>query len=333
MAGGGISTAFDAFFSSWFPIIFALIGGFAFAFRQYLRGTPYQSKKQLKKETVLVTGATSGMGQAAATDFASRGARVIMACRDIEAGQKIAQEIQKKTNNTNVTALHCDLSSLDSVRKFVEEFKKRESQLHILINNAGVMMCPKTLSTDKFEMQFAVNYLGPFLLTHLLLDTMKASAPARIVNVTAHAHQLGSINFDDLNHDEDYNPGHAYAQSKLAVAMFTITLAKYLEGSEVIVNCINPGIVNTNLHRHMPFRAHSFINMCFSPFVWYMFKKPEDGINTMMFCALEDALGNTSGKYFVECCPVNWHETTQDEDVQKKLWEESLKWTDLKLKS
>ncbi|GAB1601397.1 retinol dehydrogenase 13-like [Argonauta hians] len=331
MAGGGINSSFDSFFSSWFPVIFAIIGGFGFAFRKYLRGTPYESKKSLRGKTVLVTGATSGMGKAAAADFATRGARVIMACRDIAAGEKLAKRLQKSADNSNVKALHCDLSSFESVRKFAEEFKECETQLHILVNNAGVMMCPKTLSADKFEMQFAVNYLGHFLLTHLLLDTMKASAPARIVNITAHAHQLGTVDFDDINHDRDYNPGHAYAQSKLAVAMFTKTMAKYLQGSQVTVNCINPGIVNTNLHRHMPFRSNAFISLCFAPFIWYVFKKPEDGINTVMFCALDDALENSTGKYFVECCSVNWHESTENEDVLKTLWGESLKWTNVSL--
>lgn len=324
---GDFSSSFDSFFSSWYPIILALIGGFGFAFRQYLRGTPYESKKHLKGKTVLITGATCGMGKALALAFAQRGARVVLACRDTELAEKVVKEIRDTCDNINVIALHCDLSSMESVRAFAKEFKKCESQLHILVNNAGVMMCPKDLTEDKFEMQFGVNYLGHFLLTHLLLDHLKKSAPSRIVNVTAHAHQLGVIDFDDINQDNDYNPGHAYAQSKLAVALFTIELAQQLEGTDVTVNCVNPGVVNTSLHRHMPFRNHSFIKVCFAPFVWYLFKKPEDGINSMLFCALEDSIEQTTGKYFMECALTDWSEAVENEEVRKKLWEESLKWT------
>lgn len=275
----------------------------------------------------MITGATSGMGKAAALNFAQRGARVVLACRDLELAKKVVKEIQDSCDNINVNALHCDLSSMESIHSFVEEFKKLESQLHILVNNAAVMMCPKTLTEDKFEMQFGVNYLGHFLLTHLLLDHLKKSAPSRIINMTAHAHQLGVIDFDDINQDNDYNPGHAYAQSKLAIALFTVELAEQLEGTDVTVNCVNPGIVNTKLHRHMPFRNHTFITLCFMPFVWYLFKKPEDGINSVLFAALDDSLEQTSGKYITECAFSDWCETVKNEDVRKKLWEESLKWT------
>lgn len=174
-----------------------------------------------------------------------------MVCRDMEKCEKARTEIVLESKNRYVYCRECDLSSMESIRKFVENFKQERDRLDILINNAGVMRCPRTLTKEGIEMQLGVNHMGHFLLTNLLLDTLKASSPSRIVVVSSLAHTRGEINITDLNSEKSYDPGTAYKQSKLANVLFTRELAKKIQGSGVTVNALHPGVVDTELMRHM----------------------------------------------------------------------------------
>ena len=186
--------------------------------------------------------------------MAKRQARVIMACRSVERGEKAAEEVRRASGSSNVVFQQLDLASLTSVRRFCERVLKEEPHIDILINNAGIMACPYWKTEDGFEMQFGVNHLGHFLLTNLLLDRLKEAPAARIVNVSSGAHGYAmakGINFDDINSEKSYNTMKAYGQSKLANILFTRSLARQLEGTTVTTNSLHPGVIRTELTRHL----------------------------------------------------------------------------------
>ena len=222
--------------------------------RKYFAGGMCTSKARLDGKTVIITGANTGIGLETAVDLAGRGARVILACRSSEKGEKAAVEVRRRSGNDNVVFRSLDLSSLESVRRFASQVLNEEPLIDILINNAGVMGCPYAKTVDGFEMQFGVNHLGPFLLTNLLLDRLKDSPAARIVTVSALAAVWGKIDFDNINWDHSYNHLNAYMASKLANIVFTRSLAKRLTGSRVTANALHPGVIGTTeLGRHHPF--------------------------------------------------------------------------------
>lgn len=200
---------------------------------------------------MIITGCNTGIGKQTALELARRGGKIYMACRDPIKCEDARLEIIEKTKNENIFNRTLDLNSLESVRTFANNFLNEESKLDILINNAGVMATPKTLTKDGYEMQLGVNHLGHFLLTNLLLDTLKKSAPSRIVVVSSAIYIFGSINKVDLNSEKMYSKVGAYSQSKLANILFTKELAKRLEGTNVTVNCCHPGVVKTELGRHL----------------------------------------------------------------------------------
>ena len=211
----------------------------------------YGSQARLDGKTVIITGANSGIGLETAVDLAKRNARVILACRSVERGEKAAVEVRKRSGNDNVMFRQLDLASLDSVRKFVDKVLKEEPRIDILINNAGVLYLSRTLTQDGFEMQFGVNHLGHFLLTNLLLDRIKEAPSARIVNVSSVAHAFGKIDFDNLNCEKAFSRWGAYGTSKLANILFTRSLAKRLKGTNVTVNSLHPGTITTELSRNV----------------------------------------------------------------------------------
>lgn len=170
-------------------------------------------------------------------------------------------------------------------------------KLDILINNAGVMRCPKSVTEDGIEMQLGVNHIGHFLLTNLLLDTIKLSAPSKIINVSSVAHIRGKINIDDLNSVESYDPGDAYSQSKLANILFTKELSKRLKNDQVTVNAVHPGLVDTEITRHMPFFNSTIGSILIRPLFWLFIKTPKQGAQTVLHAALDPSLNNVSGVY------------------------------------
>ncbi|XP_033126834.1 retinol dehydrogenase 12-like [Anneissia japonica] len=292
--------------------------------KRYFAGGRCYSKAKLTGKVVIVTGANTGIGKETAKDLAQRGAKVILACRDVAKGVKAAVEI----GGENIEVKKLDLSSLESVRSFAKSVIDKEQRLDILINNAGVFMCPQQETADGFELQFGTNHLGHFLLTNLLLDLMKKSAPSRIVNVSSGAHMLGKMHFDDLNMKDCYTPGNAYNQSKLANVLFTKELARRLKGTGVTCYSLHPGVVRTDIARHL-FVGLRAVVYCVS---FIFFKNSKDGAQTTIHCAVEESLENETGFYYSDCKRVKASRKAQDEEAAKKLWDMSAQMVNLDVK-
>lgn len=288
------------------------------AVRNFFR--PWSSAQRLDGKTVVITGANTGIGKETAIDLAKRGARVIMACRDMEKGQAALKEVVENSANENVALMKLDLSDTKSIREFADNINKDEEKLHILLNNAGVMVCPYGKTADGFEMQIGVNHMGHFLLTHLLLDLIKKSAPSRIVTVSSMAHLFGSINLDDINSEKSYDKKAAYAQSKLANVLFTRSLAKRLEGTGVTAYSLHPGVVQTDLWRHLS-GPQQFVMKVVSPFT----KSSSQGAQTSIYCAVEPSLEKESGGYYSDCAPAKCSAKAEDDDLAQRLWELSCR--------
>uniref|UniRef100_A0A3P9I0Q5 Si:dkey-23o4.6 n=1 Tax=Oryzias latipes TaxID=8090 RepID=A0A3P9I0Q5_ORYLA len=273
---------------------------------------------RLDGKTVLVTGANSGIGKETSRDLARRGARVVMACRDLSRAVQAAEEIRKSTGNGNVVVRHLDLASLYSVRTFAQEFLDTEDRLDILINNAGVMMCPKRLTEDGFETQLAVNHLGHFLLTNLLLPKLRSSAPSRVVNVSSIAHRGGKTA------DISPNPSRSYRQSKLANILFTRDLARRLKGSGVSAFCLHPGVIRTELGRHVESWFPLLGALLRLPALLLM-KTPWQGCQTTLFCAVTPGLEDRSGCYFSDCEEREAAPEGRDDEAARRLWDASAR--------
>uniref|UniRef100_A0A8D8Q4Y1 Retinol dehydrogenase 13 n=1 Tax=Cacopsylla melanoneura TaxID=428564 RepID=A0A8D8Q4Y1_9HEMI len=214
----------------------SLIGG-SILVKDMIGGVKYEEDVSARGKIVVVTGANSGIGKATARELARRKAKVIMACRDLEKCEKARREIIVESKNKYVVCKKCDLASQESIRAFAEQVKKENKKIHVLINNAGISGCRKMLTQELIEMQLGVNHMGHFLLTMLLLDKLKDSAPSRVVNVSSVAHKRGTINKEDLNSEKSYDRSQAYNQSKLANVLFTRELAKRLEGNVEKLKC------------------------------------------------------------------------------------------------
>ncbi|XP_071388307.1 retinol dehydrogenase 12-like [Centroberyx affinis] len=288
--------------------------------RKWLAGGVCRSKTRLDGKTVLITGANTGIGKETAVDLASRGARVILACRDMDRANKAAEDIRKRSGNGNVIVKKLDLASLQSVRQLAKDILASEERLDVLINNAGVMRCPKWQTEDGFEMQFGVNHLGHFLLTNCLLDLLKKSAPSRIVNVSSLAHERGQIYFDDIHQDKDYHPWKCYGQSKLANVLFTRELATRLQGTGVTTYSLHPGVIRTELGRHFWPTMPLWKRVVFTPLM-LLIKSPKEGAQTTIHCAVEESLQNESGLYYSDCAPKTAAPQGLDDEAAKKLWD------------
>ncbi|XP_067631481.1 retinol dehydrogenase 13-like isoform X2 [Eurosta solidaginis] len=302
--------------------------GVAFFIKDLMQGERFKSPIKAENKVVIVTGANTGIGKETARELAKRGATVYMACRDMKKCEEAREEIVLASYNKHVYCRKCDLASMESIRKFVHSFKQEQERLDILINNAGVMRCPRSLTKDGFEMQLGVNHMGHFLLTNLLLDLLK-SAPSRIVTVSSMAHNRGEINIADLNSDNSYDPGAAYNQSKLANVLFTRELARRLEGTGVTANALHPGVVDTEIIRHMGFFNSFFASIFIKPLVWPFIKSPLNGAQTTLYAALDPELANVSGKYFSDCNLKDVAPAALDDSLAKWLWAVSEKWTKL----
>jgi len=276
----------------------------------------------MQGKTCMVTGANSGIGKATALGLAQMGANVVMVARDRTRGEVAQNEVKAKSGNNSVELLVADLSSQESIRKLVENFKQHYKQLHVLINNAGVFMLTRRETVDGLEITFAVNYLAPFLLTNLLLDVLKASVPARIVNVSSEAHENGYIKMDDLQAKKNYRPFRAYGQSKLALVMFTYELARRLKGAGLTANCLHPGFVATNI-------GQSGLGPVARPVAKFVLSflgiSAEEGAKTSIYLATSPDVEDVTGKYFVKSVTRRSAPISYDESLQRQLWEESAK--------
>src|SRR5215217_1244839 len=247
------------------------------------------------KRVCLITGATSGIGKATAMGLASMGASVVMVARDRSRGEAALAEIKEGSANASVDLMLTDLSSQEDIHRLADEFKDAYPRLDVLVNNAGVIRSKRVTSADGIEMTFAVNHLAYFLLTNLLLDLLKASAPSRIVNVSSAEQRNGTIDFDDLQGEKGYKTAKAYGQSKLANVLFTYELARRLEGTGVTANCLHPGVVGTNLGSGVS-GIFGFMVRALTP----LMKSPEKGAETSVYLASSPEVEGLSGRYFVK---------------------------------
>ena len=279
---------------------------------------------EMKGKICIVTGSNSGIGKETALALAKMGATVVMVVRSQERGEKAQKEIIKQTGNNSVDLMICDISSMDSIRRFAKEFKNKYKRLDVLVNNAGAMFNKREVTPEGFERTLAVNYLGPFLLTHELLDLLKSSTPSRIITVSSGLAKNGKVDLDDLQSEKNYRGTKAYSQvrapvyanTKLMVMMFTYELARRLEGTGVTANVLMPGFVATNLGKNSGSLSSSLMFKMVRP----MQISPRKGAETTVYLASSCEVTNLSGKCFAKkkettTCPASY-----DENLQKQLW-------------
>ncbi|XP_045764302.1 retinol dehydrogenase 11-like [Maniola jurtina] len=288
-----------------------------------------QSNKRLDGRTAIVTGGTSGIGFEIATDFAKRGARVIIAGRIEKKGSEVCNHIIKKTANKEVMFKQLDLSSIQSVRKFVEDIIKSKEKLHILVNNAGVCMGEEYITEDGMSFTMQTNYFGHFLLTLLLVPLLKNSGkisePSRIVNVTSQAHFKGKIYFRKMNDIKYWTSFQNYANSKLCLTLFTRELTKKLKRSNVVVNNADPGYVATYIIKVNNPILKVIQYLLVQVTQVFVLKSARVGAQTAIHVALDDDAGAVSGEMFYNCKLSKAAAMAYDEDLAQKLWEESIK--------
>jgi retinol dehydrogenase-14 len=275
----------------------------------------------LRGKTVLVTGATSGIGLEASVELARMGAQVVMVGRDPGKTQAAVAEVQRRSGASTVESLLCDFSLQASIRRLADDFRARYQRLHVLINNAGTVYAQRTVTADGIEATFAVNHLGYFLLTNLLLDVIKASAPARIVNVASVGHYRGTMDFDDLGFERGYQIMRAYSRSKLGNVLFTQSLAKQLEGTGVTVNALHPGTVATNIWSGAPGWAKPLLAVAKS----LLMISPAQGGQTLVYLATSPEVEGKTGLYFEKNRPRTAAPLALDEALARRLWSESAR--------
>ncbi|XP_058125251.1 retinol dehydrogenase 12-like [Anopheles ziemanni] len=297
--------------------------------RLIIEGGQFRKSTRCDGKVILITGANTGIGKETARELLKRGGKVYIACRSLERANQARDDIVAQTGLSDIHVLELDLASMDSIRQFAQRFLAQEKRLDLLINNAGVMACPKALTKDGFEQQLGVNHLGHFLLTNLLLDALKAAAPSRIVNLSSLAHKYGKINRKDLNSEHSYNQVTAYCQSKLANVMFTRELAKRLAGTGVTTYSVHPGTVDTELPRHMGSFFFLFDHKLVKPILSVAFKTPLSGAQTTLYTALDEDLAQESGKYYADCREQKLSKYARDDELAEWLWNESAKMTKL----
>jgi retinol dehydrogenase-12 len=279
----------------------------------------------LSGKTILITGATRGIGYAAAEALAGMGASVIVHGRNPARVEKACKRIARGVSGSEVSGIVADLASLAQVRRLAREVTDSCPRLDVLLNNAGLVTRKRELTVDGFERQLAVNHLAPFLLTNLLLDKLKSSAPARIVNVSSRAHRRGELDLDDLNWDKrPYTGISAYGATKLANILFTRELARRLQGSGVTANCLHPGVVATSL-----FSGMGIVGRTFGILSRPLLMPASRGAKTSVYLASSPEVASVSGKYFDEAKPVEPKAPAMDDEAAKALWIASEKLTGL----
>lgn len=281
---------------------------------------------EMEGKTVLITGATAGIGRITARELADKGARVVLLARNREKAQATRAWIAEETGNEAVGIIIADFSSLLQVRAAAEEYRSQYGALDVLINNAGAVFFNRSESEDGIEMTFAVNHLAPFLLTNLLLDALRESPKARIVTVSSRAHVDANMDFDDLEGHRRYGPMRAYGQSKLANILFTNELARRLEGSDITANALHPGFVASEFGKN----NSGFVRLLLP--LAQLFGRAisvEEGARTSVYLASSPEVEGVSGKYFVRCSETSSTEASRDEASMVRLWEISARMTGL----
>jgi len=280
---------------------------------------------QMKGKICLVTGATAGIGEATALLLAKSGATVVGVGRNPVKIQNSIRMIKEKSGNPDVTFLKADLSSQKDIRNLAQQFKDQYSHLDVLINNAGATFAERQQSIDGIEMTFALNHLGYFLLTNLLLDLLEKNAPARIINVSSSLHKMGKLDFEDIPFENGYARSKAYQRTKLANIAFTYELARRLSNQKVTVNAMNPGLVATNVGN----AAGGFTARIKDIVDKIGGITPEEGARTIIYLASSPQVAGVSGRYFVKEKSVPSSKTSYDLEFCRMLWEISQSLTHL----
>jgi NAD(P)-dependent dehydrogenase (short-subunit alcohol dehydrogenase family) len=275
-------------------------------------------------KVILITGATAGIGLITARTLAEQGGAVALVGRNPEKGEALASRIRATTGNDRVSYYTADLSIQTEVRRLADEFLSRHDRLDVLVNNVGGIFLRRRLSVDGIEMTFALNHLSYFLLTNLLLDTLKASAPARIINVSSGAHRSARMKFDDLQLARGFWLFRAYGQSKLANVLFTYELARRLEGTGVTANALHPGLVATDIARN-----NGWLFRLLLPLILRNARTPEEGAATSIYLATAPDVAEISGCYFYDKKAVRSSAASYDEEAARQLWAVSARMTGL----
>ncbi len=288
---------------------------------------PENANGGMEYKVVLITGGTSGIGKAAATALAAMGAEVVVAGRNRERGEAAVGEIRRESRSEKVSLMLADLAVQAEVRDLADKFKARYDRLDVLVNNAGLIQSRRTETPEGIELTLAVNHLAPFLLTNLLLDLLKSSAPSRIITVASEARRQAEIDLDDLQSERRYRAFPVYGMTKLANILFTYELAERLRETGVVANCVHPGGVNTDFGNNnrslgiLLFRA-------IKPFM----RTSQRGADTVIYLASSPAAGEMSGKYLMDRKEVSPAQP-RDKGLQQRLWEVSEELTNLEVPS
>lgn len=281
----------------------------------------------MEGKTCLVTGASNGIGLETAAGLAKLGATVVMTARSEAKGEEALADVIKRSGSEKVDLMLVDFASMSSIRKFADEFRSKYDRLDVLVNNAGAVNMRRSETEDGFETTFGVNHLGYFLLTNLLLDTIKASAPARIVNVSSRAHKRATMDFDDLNAEKSYSGFTVYGRSKLANVLITYELARRLDGTGVTANCLHPGVVRSGFGQNDNNGWLGGIFKTFYTLAGPFTKSNAEGAATSIYLASSPEVEGVTGKYFADCKEVPSSAASHDVEAQKRLWEISEQMT------
>jgi retinol dehydrogenase-12 len=273
----------------------------------------------------LITGATRGLGLESSKALARMGATVVLVGRDPERIQATLAEVHQAAPGAKTDSFQADFTSLKDVRALAEGFLARYSRLDVLLNNAGLVLHERLVTKDGFEAQLGINHLAPFLLTNLLLDTLKASGPARVVNVSSEAHRWARLDFDDLQCERHFSLMRSYGNSKLANILFTKALARRLQGTKVTTNCLHPGVVRTGFGHN----TQGMMNFIVNYFALF-FVSAEKGARTSIYLASSPEVEGVTGQYFIRCRPRKPSRAARNEQFAERLWQLSEKLTGVK---
>ncbi|XP_038058991.1 retinol dehydrogenase 12-like [Patiria miniata] len=299
-----------------------------YSFRRWNTPAFYRGTATLNGKTVIVTGSNTGIGFESALNFARRGARVILACRNPSKGEEAAAKIRELTGNDQAVFRLLDNAKQESVRQFAEVILREESRLDILVHNAGVSRCHGDEKTESgYDLQFGINHLSPFLLTHLLLPLLEKSAPSRVLVVSSIAHKMVNT-LCYLQSKQAWEETVAYATCKLSNILFAAELARQVEGRGVTAYSLHPGMVDTSILHPRSSRLHGELLLFFSRNILRPFCiSLEAGAQTTLYCALEESITSYSGRYFANCKLAKPSKLAQDEKVASQLWDISCKAT------
>lgn len=280
------------------------------------------AETRMDGKVCLITGATGGIGLETAKALGRLGATVVLVGRDPARTQAAVDAVNQAVAGARVDTILADLSSLQAVRALADTFLSRYSRLDVLLNNAGLIIDQRQVTVDGLEATLATNHLAPFLLTHLLLDTLKASGPARVINVSSDVHRIGKLDFTDLQSERRYDGFRVYATSKLANLLFTHALAKRLEGTPVTTNAVHPGVVRSGFG-HNTQGYFRWIVKLGGPF----FLSAAGGARTSIYLASSPEVDGVSGKYFIRCRKRKPSAAARDDALAEQLWRESARLT------